>query len=172
MNTSVERRCLFQQTNHHKLVRRRSRIEIVSYLITCCLLFILVKQTTQTYTNTFIDHKTLLAPKQLITNTLKQIKPKFNPRRFTSSNDKQLSVYDLSAGDVKTIRKQPVKEQIQQGTYYYTDYKAPAIKNLIPMSPHCPETGNLDCCFITYNYKYNTMRILNTIKNHVSFLFD
>lgn len=136
---SIKRSYLFSQTNHLKFH--------FNLLIIICLSFVLINQTQSTYTNSFIDHKNLLnTPKQLITNTLKQIKPKFNPR-FTS-NDKQqkLNVYDL--GDVKTIgnRKQLAsKEQMPQGTYYYTDYKPPVVKNLIPVSPFCPETGRTVC---------------------------
>ena len=128
------RQRLFKQTNDD--------FKLQNLILIICFLN-LINQTTSTYTNTFIVHKNLLNPKQIITNTLKEIKPKFNPR-FTS-NDKQqkLNSYDIS--DVKTIRKQSSKEQVPQGTYYYTDYKAPAIKKLIPMSPFCPETGRTVC---------------------------
>lgn len=127
---------LFLPTNHLKLFQ----------LVLVLCLFLLANQTTSTYTGTFIDHKSLLnTPKQLITNTLKQIKPKFNPRSSFTANDKQqkLNVYDLS-GEVKTMRKHSPKEQLPQGTYYYTDYK-PLVKHLIPMSPLCPETGRTVC---------------------------
>lgn len=128
---------LFPQTNHPKLVH---------LALAFCLSLFLASQTTSTYTGSFMDHKSLLnTPKQLITNTLKQIKPKFNPRSSFTSNDKQqkLNVYDLS-GEAKTVRKQSPKEQLPQGTYYYTDYK-PLLKHLIPMTPLCPETGRTVC---------------------------
>lgn len=148
MNSPIKRGCLFLQTNHQKTLRKSSNFNVLTILVfTFGLLLILINQTTQTYTNTFIDHKTLLSPKKLITNTLKQIKPKFNPR-YPSTNDKQkLNVFDLNVDGVKTInnRKHQQKEQIQQGTYYYSDYKPPVIKNLIPMSPNCPETGRTVC---------------------------
>ena len=137
IQTDRQRQCLLLQTNHPKAVR---------LALALCLALFLARQTTATYTGTFIGHETLLnTPKQLITNTLKQMKPKFNPRSSFTSSDKQqkLNVYDLS-GDVKTVRKQSSKEQLPQGTYYYTDYK-PLVKHLIPMSPLCPETGRTVC---------------------------
>lgn len=144
MNSLInEQQCLFKQTNHLKSSFKSSKI-----LIFICFIFltILIKQTTSTYANTFIDHKTLLTPKQIITNTLKQIKPKFNPRFNSKTNDQkqQLNVYDLRDGDVKSIRKSSNKEQMPQSTYYYTDYK-PVVKNLVPMNLDCPETGRTVC---------------------------
>ena len=132
-----QRQHLLSANNHPKLFRL--------LLVLCLTLFLAASRTTATYTGTFIDHKLLNTPKQLITNTLKQIKPKFNPRSTFTSNDKQqkLNVYDLG-GDVKTVRKYSPKEQLPQGTYYYTDYK-PLVKHLIPMSPLCPETGRTVC---------------------------
>src|SRR4051812_17832742 len=130
IQTDRQRQRSFLRTNHPKLVH-------LALLLLGLTLF-LANQTTSTYTGTFIDHKSLLnTPKQLITNTLKQIKPKFNPRSSFTANDKQqkLNVYDLS-GEVKTVRKQSPKEQLPQGTYYYTDYK-PMVKHLIPISPLC-----------------------------------
>lgn len=120
--------------------------KLVHLALAFCFALCLAGQTRSTYTGSFIDHKSLLnTPKQLITNTLKQIKPKFNPRSSFNANDKQqkLNVYDLSS-EGKTVRKQSSKEQLPQGTYYYTDYK-PLVKHLIPMSPLCPETGRTVC---------------------------